>query len=60
MKLYSEVCKVLEAYYLDKYKILYRKICLYIVIVIVIFIWWSPFISSRNLDEVFTYNHIGL
>ena len=22
--------------------------------------WWSPFISSRNLDEVFTYNHIWL
>ena len=20
--------------------------------------WWSPFIPSRNLDEVFTYNHI--
>ena len=31
-----------------------------IVIVIVIFIWWSPFIPSRNLDEVFTYNHIWL
>ena len=23
-------------------------------------IWWSPFIPSRNLDEVFTYNHIWL
>ena len=33
---------------------------LYIVIVIVIFIWWSPFIPSRNLDEVFTYNHTWL
>ena len=35
-------------------------VCVYthIVIVIVIFIWWSPFIPSRNLDEVFTYNHI--
>ena len=32
----------------------------YIYIVIVIFIWWSPFILSRNLDEVFTYNHIWL
>ena len=32
----------------------------YIVIVIVIFIWWSPFIPSMNLDEVFTYNHIWL
>ena len=31
-----------------------------IVIVIVIFIWWSPFIPSRNLDEVVTYNHIWL
>ena len=27
---------------------------------IVIVIWWSPFISSRNFDEVFTYNHIDL
>ena len=31
-----------------------------IVIVIVIFIWWRPFIPSRNLDEVFTFNHIWL
>ena len=22
--------------------------------------WWSPFIPSRNLDEVFTYIHIAL
>ena len=22
--------------------------------------WWSPFIPSRNLDEVFTYNHMAL
>ena len=29
-----------------------------VIVVIVIFIWWSPFIPSRNLDEVFTYNHI--
>ena len=27
---------------------------------IVIFIWWSPSIPFRNLDEVFTYNHIWL
>ena len=30
------------------------------IFVIVIFIWWSPFIPSRNLDEVFTYNHIWM
>ena len=30
------------------------------VIVIVIVIWWSPFIPSRNLDEVFTYNQMAL
>ena len=30
----------------------------YIVIVIIIFIWWSPFIPSSNLDVVFTYNPI--
>ena len=29
-------------------------------IVFVIFIWWSPFIPSRNLDEVFTYNQMDL
>ena len=28
-----------------------------IVIVIFIFIWLSPFIPSRNLDELYTYNH---
>ena len=27
---------------------------------VVIFIWWGPFIPSRNLDEVFTYNHMTL
>ena len=32
----------------------------YIVIVIVIVIWWSPFITSRNLDEVFNYNEMTL
>ena len=26
---------------------------------IVILFWWSPFIPSRNLDEVFTYNHMA-
>ena len=36
----------------------YIYIYIYINVVIVIFIWWSPFIPSRNLDEVFTYNHI--
>ena len=30
------------------------------IVVSVIFIWWSPFIPSSNLDEVFTYNHIWL
>ena len=30
-----------------------------IVIVIILF-WWSLFIPSRNLDEVFTYNHMDL
>ena len=31
-----------------------------IVLDIYFFIWWSPFITSRNLDEVFTYNHVWL
>ena len=26
---------------------------------IVIFIWWSSFIPTRNIDEVFTYNHMA-
>ena len=30
------------------------------VLLLLLFIWWSPFIPSRNLDEVFTYNHIWL
>ena len=33
---------------------------IYIYIVIVVCIWWSPFIPSRNLDDVFTYNHTDL
>ena len=36
------------------------SVYIYIVIVIVIFISWSPFIPSRNLDEVFTYNHVDV
>ena len=44
-----------------QFKITFTLIYIYIVIIIfVIFIWWSPFIPSRNLDEVFTYNHIWL
>ena len=27
---------------------------------IVIVIWWNPFIPSRNLDGLFTYNHMAL
>ena len=40
--------------------VIYGNIYIYIYIYIVIVIWWSPFIPSRNLDEVFTYNHIWL
>ena len=32
-------------------------IIIYIVIVISVLFWCSLFIPSRNLDEVFTYNH---
>ena len=39
----------------------YIDIYIYIYILLFFFfIWWSPFIPSRNLDEVFTYNHIWL
>ena len=31
-----------------------------IFVVIVIFIWWSPFIPNRNLYDIFTYNHMTL
>ena len=35
--------------------------CLLFVLFIVQFLyWWSPVIPSRNLDEVFTYNHMAL
>ena len=30
----------------------------HMLLLFVIFIWWSPFIPSSNLDEVFTYNYI--
>ena len=26
----------------------------------ILLFWWSPFIPSRNLDKVLTYNHIAL
>ena len=44
------------------YHIQYVNIFVYIPIVICYcyFIWWSPFIPSRNLDEVFNYNHMDL
>ena len=47
---HSLLCKI--------YKYIY--IYMYLYIDIVIFICWRPFILSRNLDEVFTYNHIWL
>ena len=43
-------CAIIELY--NKYR--------YIVIVIAIFICRSHFIPPRNLDEVFTYNHMVL
>ena len=46
--------------YIYIYIFIYIYIYIYIYIVIVIFIWLSPFIPSRNLDEVFTYNHMAL
>ena len=27
---------------------------------LLLLLWWSPFIPFRNLDEVFTYNHMAL
>ena len=39
---------------------IYKNTNKYTEYVVVIFIWWSPFIPSRNLDEVFTYNHMDL
>ena len=35
---------------------MYMYIVIVIVNVIVILCWWIPFITSRNLDKVFTYN----
>ena len=44
------------------YIYIYIYICIYIYIfvIFVIFISWSPFIPSKNLDEVFTYNHMDI
>ena len=28
--------------------------------ILLLLFWWSPFTPSRNLDEVFTYNHMAL
>ena len=42
------------------YSLIINNIYKYIDVYIVIVILWSPFIPSRNLDEVFTYNHIWL
>ena len=31
----------------------------YIFVLLLLFLlWWSSFIPSRNLDEVFTHNHL--
>ena len=46
--------------YIYKYRVC---MCVYIYIYIYCycyFIWWSPFIPSKNLDEDFTNNHIWL
>ena len=32
----------------------------YMHIQLLLLFWWNPFISSRKLDEVFTYNHMSL
>ena len=39
---------------------IYIYIYIYIILYIVIVILCSPYIPSRNLDEVFTYNHVAL
>ena len=30
------------------------------ILLLLLLFLWSPFIPSRNLDEVFTYNHVAL
>ena len=45
---------------LDNYNNNVLKIFLFLSLLVFYFIWWSPFIPSRNIDEVFTYNHIWL
>ena len=37
------------------YVYIYVYVCVYVIV-----IWWSPFIPSRNLDEVFTYKHMAI
>ena len=38
---------------------IYIYIYIYIIVLAILFLW-IPFIPSRNLDEVFTYNHMSL
>ena len=41
-------------------KQIYIYIYIYNKYILLLLFWWSPFIPSMNLDEVFTYNHIWL
>ena len=49
---------IIYTYLLKLYNYIYIYICY---LLFSYFIWWSPFIPSRNLDDIFiNYNHIAI
>ena len=58
----SNLCRTFKYTYFFKLHIAYIITTIYIYIHILLFYYESlcPFIPSRNLDEVFTYNHMAL
>ena len=58
--LHYSICLHTPPYTTHAHTHIYIYIYMYVYIVIVILFWWSPSIPSRNLYEVFTYNHIWL
>ena len=57
----SFVVSLLFYMYIIKYITIFTVNSLYIhTHIYILLFWWSPFIPSRNLDDVFTYNNMAL
>ena len=56
--MYYKISNIINLITLIILIILSEYIIKYTYIYFIIFIWWSPFIPSRNLDEMFTYNYM--